>query len=225
MKKSRNLLSGLLLAAVTGCASVAPPEPAETPPLACPEPVECPVCEAPPEPEACPPPQVVEKIVEVPAPLPAATTAGDMHLPIIGAVEKALVEPAGLVMDARIDTGAETTSIHAEDIQLVEKEGKRYIRFNLRNADNEKVPQELRLKRRVLIKQQDSEDLERRYVVRMWVTIGDIRSRIGVNLSDREDFEYPLLVGRNFLLDAAIVDVSRHHTQPTPTPAVEPSSP
>ena len=71
--------------------------------------------------------------------------------------------------------------------------------------------QELRLRRRVLIKQSSGPD-ERRYVVRMWVTVGDIRSKIDVNLSDRTDFEYPLLIGRNFLMDNMIVDVSRHHT-------------
>ena len=62
------------------------------------------------------------------------------------------------------------------------------------------------------IKQQVGEP-ERRYVVRMWLTLDEQRSRIDVNLSDREDFEYPLLVGRNFLMDSFIVDVSRHHTQ------------
>jgi len=209
MKFARYFLTGLSLVAVISC-TTAPPitEEAE----ACPEPVTCPVCESPePEPLDCPPPQVVEKVVEVPAPLPPmATTAGKMHLPIIGAVEVASVEPAGLQMEARIDTGAETTSIHAEDIQLVEKEGKRYVRFNIPDGNGGKVPQEIRLHRRVLIKQQGAEP-ERRYVVRMWVTVGEIRSRIDVNLSDREDFEYPLLVGRNFLLDAAIVDVSRQN--------------
>jgi hypothetical protein len=156
---------------------------------------------------------VVEKIVEVPAPLPPmASTAGKMHLPIVGAVEQVLVEPAGLLLAARIDTGAETTSIHAEDIQLLEKDGKRYVRFALIDEDGQKLVQELRLRRRVLIKQHGGEP-ERRYVVEMWVTLGGIRSRIDVNLSDREDFEYPLLVGRNFLVDTVIVDVSRHYTQ------------
>ncbi len=91
---------------------------------------------------------MVEKIVEVPAPLPPmATTAGKMHLPIVGGVEWVLVEPAGLQLEARIDTGAETTSIHAENIQLVEKDGKRYVRFDLPDESGELVEQELRLRR------------------------------------------------------------------------------
>ena len=167
------------------------------------------------EEQSCPEPQVIERIITktVPAPLPPlATTAGKMHLPIVGAVEWARVQPADLWIEARIDTGADTTSIHAEDIQLVEKDGKRYVRFVLRDAvTGGTYQQELRLRRRVRIKQAGFPD-ERRYVVRMWVTVGEIRSRIDVNLSDRSDFEYPLLIGRNFLIDNMIVDVSRHHT-------------
>ena len=141
-----------------------------------------------------------------------ATTAGKMHLPIVGAIEWVRIEPAGLLLESRIDTGAVTTSVHADNIQLVEKEGKRYVRFVLTDPNSdEKVEQELRLRRRVLIKQSGLPDT-RRYVVRMWVTLGETRSRIDVNLSDRTGFEYPLLISRNFLTDSMIVDVSRHHT-------------
>jgi len=182
-------------------------------PAQCPTPAET----VPPllEPQSCPEPQVIERIVTkvvAPEPPPQATTAGKLHLPIVGAVEWAKIQPAGLWIESRIDTGADTTSIHAEDIQLVEKDGKRYVRFVLIDAATGSAhQQELRLRRRVLIKQSGGAD-ERRYVVRMWVILGEIRSKIDVNLSDRTDFEYPLLIGRNFLMDNMIVDVSRHHT-------------
>ena len=182
-------------------------------PTQCPTPAET----VPPllEPQSCPEPQVIERIVTkvvAPEPPPQATTAGKLHLPIVGAVEWAKIQPAGLWIESRIDTGADTTSIHAEDIQLVEKDGKRYVRFVLIDAATGSAhQQELRLRRRVLIKQSGGAD-ERRYVVRMWVILGEIRSKIDVNLSDRTDFEYPLLIGRNFLMDNMIVDVSRHHT-------------
>lgn len=194
---------GLLL--LSACETVQPPA---APPVAkCPEPTvqTCPVCPQ----LSCPEPQVVEKIVEVP--VAVAATAGELGLPVIGAVEWASVEPGNLRMEARIDTGAETTSIHAENITLVERDGKRYVRFDLLDTESQLVPMEVRLRRRVLIKQHTGEP-ERRYVVRMWVTLGETRSRIDVTLSDREDFEYPLLIGRNFLVDAMVVDVSRQHT-------------
>ena len=178
----------------------------------------CPVTEVvelPVSANTCPEPQVIERIVTktVAAPMPTmANTAGKLHLPIVGAVEWARIEPAGLWVESRIDTGADTTSIHAEDIQLLEKDGKRYVSFVLIDAlTGSRHPQELRLRRRVLIKQAGGPD-QRRYVVRMWVTMGEARSRIDVNLTDRANFEFPLLIGRNFLTDTMIVDVSRHHT-------------
>ena len=167
------------------------------------------------EPQVCPAPEVIEKVVvkEVPAKLPPmAKTAGKMHFPIIGAVEWATVEPSGLQYEARVDTGAVTTSIHAENIQLVEKDGKRYVRFTLTSRETgERIELERPLVRRVSIKQTVGEN-ERRYVVHLWVSMGEIRNRIEVNLADRADFEFPLLLGRNFLTDTVIVDVSRHHT-------------
>jgi len=215
MKSALKVAVALCLVPLAGCIS---PQPAEAPPevLACPEPAPCPVCEVFPEPQQCPEPEVIEKIVEVPAPLPPmAETAGKLHLPIIGSVENVLLEPAGVLLPARIDTGLDTTLVHAGDIQLVEKEGKRYVRFKLQAAGGEPVAQELPLRRRVSVTLADGE-AGKAYVVRMWLSLGEMRSRVDVQLSaEPGEEEYPLVVGRNFLLDAAIVDVSRQNTQTT----------
>jgi hypothetical protein len=213
MMNARLALAVVVSLSLSGCGffqreeQVAPP----------PEPV-CPEVEVP----LCPEPTVVEKVVvkTVPAPMPPmATTAGKLHLPIIGAVEWARVEPSGLLLEARIDTGAETTSLHADNIQLVERDGKRFVAFELANPDGgDKVSLEQRLKRKVRIKR-PGEESERRYVVELWITLGKHTARVETSLSDREGFEYPLSIGRNFLTDAMIVDVSRHHLLQKPVAA------
>ncbi|MFV8817018.1 RimK/LysX family protein [Haliea sp. E17] len=215
MKIARYPLIGLSLLAVSACTTLtteAPVEGAAT----CPVPeVLCPVCVEPPEPEVCST-EVVERIVEVPAPLPPmATTAGKLHLPIIGAIENVLVEPAGLLVEARIDTGMETTVLQVEDLKLVEKEGKRYVRFDLVGGDDSRQSQEMPLRRRDTLHLAGGETMQC-HVVRMWLSLGEMRSRINVCLSDHAGDGDRLLLGRNFLLDSAIVDVSRHHTQPDP---------
>ena len=140
------------------------------------------------------------------------TSGGALNLPIIGAVEWVNIEPGDLRLEARIDTGAETSSLHAENIRLIEKDGKRYVRFEIFDNDREnKIPLELRLKRSVLIKQPKGQS-ERRYVVRVRATLGNTRALIDVTLADRSNLRYPMLVGRNLLTDTAIVDVGRHHT-------------
>lgn len=199
----------LSLSLAAACSSLQPePEVADCPAVEIPV---CPVC--PDETLAaptCPEPRVIEKIVTVPAPAPAkAATAGELNLPIVGAVEWATVEPGNIRMAARIDTGAATTSIHAESIELIEKDGKRWVHFALLDpATNEQVQIEERLRRKVVIKQNGGDE-ERRYVVKLWISLGEIRSLVEVTLSDRDHMEYPLLIGRNMLVDTAIVDVSR----------------
>ena len=217
------VINSLLLVGFLGGCSLTP---VEQPPVveSCPpmpeqpvvEVAECPVC-----PELqCPAPQVIEKIITKTVEVPVKVSGGELDLPIIGAVESIRFEMAGLnpqgktpafIYPARIDTGAESTSLHAENIHVVERDGKRWVRFTLVDPKSgEPVQHELRFKRRVLIKQNEAES-ERRYVVRMWVSLGDIRTRIDVNLTDRDDYEYPALIGRNFLTDSAIVDVSRQN--------------
>lgn len=214
MQRIKKISACLAIVLLPACSTF---ESADVSPAECPDPApasaSCPVCEAPEQPPLqCPEPQIIEKVVTVPAELPPmATTAGKMHLPIIGAVEWATVEPTGIRMKARIDTGAETSSIHAESITLLEKDGKRYVRFLLIDpATGKSTAVEERLRRKVLIKQ-GADELDRRYVVKLWITLGDSRSRVDVTLTDRDFMEFPLLIGRNFLMDAMIVDVSRQH--------------
>lgn len=145
-----------------------------------------------------------------PSPATAATTATQKHLPIVGAVEWATVEPANIRMEARIDTGSATTTLHAENLQLVEKDGKRWVHFSLLDpATEEQIAVEERLRRKVVKKSGDG-DKQTRYVVKLWISLGESRILADVTLNDR-DMEYPLIVGRNVLVDTMIVDVSRKH--------------
>ena len=45
--------------------------------------------------------------------------------------------------------------------------------------------------------------------------MGDVTKRLDVNLNDRTGFEYPLLIGRDFLGGLALVDVTLKYTQET----------
>lgn len=201
----------LTLALAAGCSTVQPAPPK----------VECPVVETPSCPVCpsvdtqvpqCPEPQVIEKIVTVPAPAPAppkAATAGKLNLPIVGAVEWARIEPGDIRLPARIDTGTGSTYLHAEDIQLVEKDGKSWVHFTLIDpATREQVSVEQRLRRKVVTRHGDGTETYR-YVVKLWITLAETRSLVDVTLTDRDSKEYPLLIGRNLLVDTVIVDVSR----------------
>ncbi len=111
---------------------------------------------------------------------------------------------------ARIDTGAAGTSIHANDIAAFERDGREWVRFEIDHPSMESpMSIERPLARTVLIKQAGTETRERRLVVKMTVSLGSISEQIDVSLSERTTMTYPVLIGRNFLRNLAIVDVSQ----------------
>ncbi len=189
------------VAAPTPLSCPPPPEPAACPePVVCPElppPLACPELPPPPAAAACPPP-----------PKPRSGEI-DGKL-IIGEVEFFNVQPGNLRLEARIDTGATTSSLHATDIEQFERDGEPWVRFKAGPHNGEKVVMELPWVRRVRIKG-EGEDFSRRPVVMVEVSADGHHRRIEVTLNDRSNYEYELLIGRNFLRDNCIVDVSRKH--------------
>lgn len=145
-------------------------------------------------------------------PCPVCAAAIVANKPVLGEYELVTVAPPGFKYLSRIDTGATSTAIHATDITRFERDGQKWVRFDLTNPDDQQtVSLERRLIRRIRIKQ--TEDfLDRRLIVMMNLQLGKIERQVEVSLTDRSKMEFPLLIGRNFLLDTAVVDVSLRRT-------------
>ena len=140
-------------------------------------------------------------------PSPAAKIADKL---VIGEIENVKVEPPGRVFMARIDTGAAGTSIHASNIVAFERDSRDWVRFQIDHPSIEApLTIERPVARTVLVKQVGSETAERRLVVKMTITLGSMTEQIDVSLSERAAMTYPVLIGRNFLRNLAIVDVSQ----------------
>lgn len=137
---------------------------------------------------------------------------------VVGGIEKVLLSPPGLVLEARIDTGAESASLDARDMQEFERDGNRWVRFNLVDRDSgEAFVIERRIVRHVRILQSTQEsagDAERRPVVEFRLTLGEVVQTAEFTLSDRSHLSFPVLIGRNVLQDLMVVDVGRTHIAP-----------
>ena len=224
------LLKSLLLSAsvlvFSGCSLLEQKSPAEQPPVSAGEATEATVC---PQPEAPELPPVQEEVVQetqpeqppalaCPTPKPVvcpAVVSGDVtgrgDLRIVGQVEYVDVMPINMRKKARIDTGAETTSIDASDIVEFERDGKRWVKFKVEDRRTGEVSEiKAQVVRWVRIKQHGVENV-RRQVVQLELRMGDIHDKVEVTLADRERFDFPILVGRNFLQGRAVVDVSRKY--------------
>lgn len=131
---------------------------------------------------------------------------------VLGRVEYVWLEALKRHLKARVDTGARSSSLHAKNIQAFERNGKKWVSFDVVLDDGD-FPLEAPLERYVRIRQASSDQLESRPVVTLNVELGNISEETTFTLSDREDMLYPVLLGRNFLRDIALVDVAKKFTQ------------
>lgn len=132
---------------------------------------------------------------------------------ILGEIEYVYLDPPGLEFTARIDTGAQTSSLNAHDIVEFERDGKPFVKFNvIHPGTGEKIELTRRLRRHVRVKERGDRESQRRPVVRMHVALADINEQINFTLIDRGRLKHQVLIGRNLLRDLAIVDVSKKFT-------------
>jgi hypothetical protein len=144
-------------------------------------------------------------ILAYPAVMPA--------MPTIGWVEKVSITPEKYKLRARMDTGANTSSIHAQDVQIFHRDGKEYISFLITNKWGRTLLLERPLIRHAAIRQ-DFGEPQNRPVIELSVCVGNVKKTIEVNINDRSVMNYPMLIGRKFLSGSYLVDSSRSFTTP-----------
>lgn len=138
---------------------------------------------------------------------------------IVGEVENILLTNENIMLEARIDTGATTSSLDAKDIQSFERNGEDWVRFTIVNPETgEDVTLERERVRRVRVVQANNEDPERRPVVNIHITVGRVSQVAEFTLSDRSHLEFSALIGRNVLRDVMMVDVSARNFAPPVRP-------
>ncbi|EGR0466696.1 ATP-dependent Zn protease [Vibrio cholerae] len=138
------------------------------------------------------------------------------HDVVLGEIESVTIDAIKQTFDARIDTGAATSSLNAVDIEEFERNGKNWVRFHLADEKNPKTEAnwiEAPVLRYVRIRQSTNDNTERRAVVELWVKLGSIHEKAQFTLADRSQMTHPVLLGREFIRDIALVDVSRKYIQ------------
>ncbi len=121
----------------------------------------------------------------------------------------------------RVDTGAATSSLNATEIVNFERDGEDWVKFNLAHMDNTKLELESKVVRISTIRQSSSKNEVKRYVISLPVQLGNIRTKTEFTLADRNHMSFPVLLGRTFIKDVAIVDVAQKYTQEKMQPEKE----
>jgi hypothetical protein len=142
---------------------------------------------------------------------------------LLGRYEWVSLPAQQLTLPARVDSGANTSSLHAVNLREFERDGKSWVGFetHYQPRNNEpplKAEIEAPIIRRVRIIQ--ASGTEARPVVSLPMKLGSLVQDIEFTLSDRGDLTFPILLGRRFMMDIAVIDVSRTYVQGKPVATV-----
>lgn len=123
----------------------------------------------------------------------------------IGWLEEITINSSKFQLKAKIDTGATTSSINAKILKEFIKNNQDWVRFSVTNKRGEEIILEREIKRIVQIKRKRASPIERP-VIMLGICIGNVYREEEVNLANRDNFDYPVLVGRNYLQGYFLVD-------------------
>ena len=114
-------------------------------------------------------------------------------------------------LKAKVDTGARTSALHAEEIQYFRRDGKIKVRFKMFPVSRQREPEivaEADLVGKRLVRSSIGLTTERP-VIRTTLNLGGKRWPIEVTLINREIMGFRMLLGREALKGRAIVDPAK----------------
>ncbi len=148
---------------------------------------------------------------------------------IFGLHEQVYLADLGVGLNAKLDTGATTSSLSARNIKRFKRDGESWVRFQLAWDKAPEQVYELPIARISRIKRraddfdpEEEKTYSSRPVVELTLHIGQRQQQIEVNLTDRSAFKYPFLLGAGGLKAlGAIVDPALSMTagKPQSTPS------
>lgn len=116
-------------------------------------------------------------------------------------------------IEAKIDTGAYTNSLHCEKIEITEQSNKLILRVSIKQSDlgiekTRTIDFEEFTKKKI---KNSFGELEERYVIKTIIKLGRKRIRTSISLSNRENMRYEVLIGRKMLKGKFLIDVNQIH--------------
>jgi len=111
-------------------------------------------------------------------------------------------------INAKIDTGARTSALHAFKIQSFMRDGRSFLRFYLHPEQRRSTPEvacEAPLLDERLVTSSNGQR-QRRYVIETLIKLGELEWPIEVTLTNRDDMGFRMLLGRQALRRRLIVD-------------------
>lgn len=105
---------------------------------------------------------------------------------------------------AKIDTGARTSSLHADVLDDFMRGGQRFVRFAVDWDGQRHFCEAVHVDVRGITS--SNGDQQTRFVIKTPLMIGKMRFRAEISLADRSQMQFPMLIGRTALRRRMVVD-------------------
>ncbi|MBC6368412.1 RimK/LysX family protein [Algoriphagus sp. AK58] len=135
-----------------------------------------------------------------------------MEQKLIGRKEKITLPELGLnLVWAKIDTGAYTSSLHAEEIREEEMDGKKVLKFQILMPKHQKFTGKTLVFENYREKKVKNSfgQAEVRYLIETKLQLAGETYRAEFTLTDRSSMKNSILLGRKILRGRFLVDVSK----------------
>lgn len=145
-----------------------------------------------------------------------ANTAMGADKPTYGWVETGILDSWGAEVKVKLDTGALTSSMQAEDIETFERDDEDWVRFTVEIEDENTDEVVSRTFERAIFRDlvvSGAGGKDHRPVVLMTLCMGQNRHEEQFSLEDRDDMNYPVLLGRRTIQSLGDVDVTQTFIQ------------
>lgn len=128
---------------------------------------------------------------------------------LVGALELCDLPQLNLSgLEARVDTGATTSSLHVDNIVKFKKEKEKWVRFDIHPDShdvNKLMVREAKVKSVRKVKSSNATK-QTRYVIETDISIAGMQWGIELTLTDRSEMKYLMLLGREAMSGRLIVD-------------------
>jgi hypothetical protein len=132
---------------------------------------------------------------------------------IAGWMETVTFPDYGIAMDAKLDTGADSSSVGVTGLDRFKRNGKIWYRFTLTGEDGKIATIEQQTNRVARVMRAEVEDT-RRPIVRLKICVAGHEAETDFTLTDRSERRSSVLIGRRFLASRIVVDSGRTHLFP-----------
>ena len=126
-------------------------------------------------------------------------------LKVVGWRELVGLPDLGLAgIPAKIDTGARTSSLHADVLDEFRRDRRRFVRFAVDWGGVRHVCEAVQVDVRGITSSMG--ERQERFVIKTPLTIGKATFRAEITLADRSQMQFPMLIGRTALRRRFVVD-------------------